>query len=454
MIICAKYVFPVSDKPIENAGVLVRDDKIVEVGKTRELLSRYPEEDVKDLKMAAIMPGFVNLHTRLERTMLRGTVADEPYAKWLLKTYHLSAKMSSQEKYDAARVGCVEAIRTGVTTVADISFTDNPVRALDEYGLRGVVFRDTCNLEKTEVKNSVEEARREIYEWQEKVGEGRIRIGVSPSAIFETHPYMFTECARLAREENLPLQVRVGGSFEETEFIMRGTSMFRNYAKDYVELTQATIQPWLPFGVSPVQMLKNWGAFEADELSVVHAIHVDDADIATFREYGAGICSCPASEAQLGMGIAPLSDFLKAGLAVGLGSDSPAASEAHGMLSEMRFGMLLHRASYVKRFFKSSQILKLCTLGGAKVLHMDDKIGTLEPGKQADIVAVDLSKSLQIVELNPISAVINSCTSSDVELTMVGGKILYENGSFAFDGDPIEMLKKMKESRKKLAELE
>lgn len=454
MILCAKYVFPVSEKPIENAGVLIHDDKIVEVGKTRELLSRYPNEDVKDLRMAAIMPGFVNLHTRLERTMLRGTVADEPYAKWLLKTYHLSSKMSNEEKYDAACVGCVEAIRTGVTTVADISFTDNPVRALSEYGLRGVVFRDTCNLEKTEVDKTVEEAKREIYEWQEKTCDDKVKIGVSPSAVFETHPLMFTQCAKLAREENLPLQVRVGGSVEELEFIMRGTSMFRKHASGYVELTHATVPPWLPFGVRPVELLKNWGAFEADQLSVVHAIHVNDADIATFRQFGAGICSCPASEAQLGMGIAPLSDFLKAGLNVGLGSDSPAASEAHGMLSEMRFGMLLHRASYVKRFFKSSQILKLCTLGGAKVLHMDDKIGTLEPGKLADIVAVDLSKSLQIVELNPISAVINSCTSSDVELTMVGGKILYEDGSFFFDQDPLEMLQKMKESRKKLAELE
>lgn len=447
-------MFPVSDKPIENAGVLISGDKIVEVGKTRELLSKYPDEDVRDLKMAAIMPGFVNLHTRLERTMLRGTVADEPYANWLLKTYHLSSKMSSQEKYDAACVGCVEAIRTGVTTVADIAFTDAPVRALNEYGLRGVVFRDTGCLEKSEVEVEIDDARRDIYDWQQEASEDRLKIGVSPSAVFEAHPLNFTRCAALAREEKIPLQVRVGGSVEELEFIMRGTSMFRKHAQDYVELTQATVQPWLPFGVRPVQLLKNWDAFDADDVSVVHAIHVDDPDIATFKEFGVGICSCPASEAQLGMGIAPLSDFLKAGLSVGLGSDSPAASEAHGMLSEMRFGMLLHRASYVKRFLKSSQILKLCTLGGAKVLHMDDKIGTLEPGKQADIVAVDLSKSLQIVELNPISAVINSCTSSDVELTMVAGKILYDSGKFAFSIEPLEMLEKMKESRKKLAELE
>ena len=452
MILTAKYVFPISQKPIEDAGVLVRGDKIVEVDYTTNLTKHYPNEEVKDLGQAAIMPGFVNLHTRLERTLLRGTVADEPYTSWLLKYMNYSSKMSKRDKYDSARIGCLEAIRSGTTTVADMASTDGTVNAVNDSGLRAVVYRDVCSPDKNRVDSVMEHVTRDIHAWQDKANSDLVQVGITPSTVFETHPLIYAKASELAAKENLPLQLRLGGSVEELEFVELGTSIFKSSEKHYVRLGYVETPPWLPFGVRPVEYVKNWGAFDADNVSVVHAIHVNDNDIRTLKSHGVGIASCPGSEAQLGMGYAPVSDFLQLGIPVGFGSDTPAASEASGMLREMRIALLLHRANDVHNFLRSSTVLRMGTLGGAKVLHMDDKIGTLEPGKLADITAVDLTKSLQIIELNPISAVINSCSTSDIMLTMVGGNILYENGEFTQDVDYDDLFDKVRSTRAKLTE--
>ena len=334
--------------------------------------------------------------------------------------------------------------------MADISFTDGSVRAIDEYNMRGVVYHDVCSPDKRRVHDVMDKIDRDLDDWEQIGDSDRVNVGISPSPAFETHPLVYTEAAKLATKRDIALQLRMGGSVEELEFISRGTSMFKNPKRNYVELNYVETPPWLPFGVRPCEFIKNWGAFEADNISVVHAIHVDDADIRTLKESGAGICSCPGSEAQLGMGVAPIYEFRKAGIPVGFGSDTPAATESHGMLPEMRFAMLLHRANNFKKFFKSSTVLEMGTLGAAQVLHMEDKIGSLEAGKFADIVAVDLSHSLQIIDLNPVSAVINSCTAADVVFTMVNGKVLYCDNQFTFDADVPVMFDKVRHTRDKL----
>ncbi|MDO4842165.1 MAG: amidohydrolase family protein [Phoenicibacter congonensis] len=430
MILTAKYVFPISSEPLIDAGVLVRDGKIVDVDKTVNLKKHYPNEEFKDLGLAAIMPGFVNLHTRLDRTLLRGTVADEPYTSWLLKYVDFTSKMSKQDKYDSALIGCMEQIRSGITTVADLSGTDGPVKAVSEMGLRGIVYKDVCAPDKERVDDVMNRAVREMDAWGKIADGDRVRVGISPATTFETHPSLFTKVSEYARKNNTPVKLRLAGSREEYEFIRSGTSMFSPDEKGNRNLNYVEVPPWLPFGVSPTQYAKNWGAFDSDDVSVIHAIHVDDDDIRTLKQYGVGIASCPGSEAQLGMGLAKIHEFLQLGIPTGLGSDTPAASEANGMLREMRLTLLLHRATDARSFMKSSTALYLGTLGGAQVLHMDDKIGTLEPGKLADITAVDLRKSLQVLGLNPISAVVNSCSASDVILTMVEGNILYEDKKF------------------------
>lgn len=432
------------------AGVLVRGEKIVEVDSIDDLRRHYPDEEVIDLGKAAIMPGFVNLHTRTERTLLRGAIADEPYETWLLKTFELNSKLTKQEKADAARIGCLEAIRTGTTTLADIGSTESSLAAMSDYGLRGIVYRDCGGLDTERVEHAAKVAERDINDWSEKYASDLIQVGIVPHHTFETHPLMFRRASEIARKYNLPMQVHAGSSMEELDFIQRGSSMFSQHAVDDVESSYADIPPWMPFGVTPIEFVKNWGAFDTDNVTCVNPVQVSDSDVNVLRKYGVGVCVCPGTEAQLGMGAAPVAEFLENSINVGLGSDSPMASENQGMLHEMRFAMLISRCVNARRYLRSSHALELGTLGGAKVLHMEDKIGTLEEGKLADITAIDLSNSMQVIALNPISAVINSCGSGDVIFTMVNGKILYRDGEFTFDVNGKAILDRVHKARLKL----
>lgn len=159
---------------------------------------------------------------------------------------------------------------------------------------------------------------------------------------------------------------------------------------------------------------------------------------------------CPRCNAQLGMGVAPVNEFLRAGLRLGLGTDSPAATDSTDMLTEMRLGMLVQRAVDVNEFLDSSTMLEMATMGGARALRLDDKIGSLDVGKRADVIAVDLSSSHQTPTTDPVSAVVNTCTATDVLMTMVDGKLLYEKSRWHVDVEVAKNIARVIEIRGKL----
>jgi 5-methylthioadenosine/S-adenosylhomocysteine deaminase len=154
---------------------------------------------------------------------------------------------------------------------------------------------------------------------------------------------------------------------------------------------------------------------------------VDDADIEVLASHDVAVAHCPRCNAKLGMGIAPITKFLSAGIRVGIGTDSPAASNSMDVFEEMRIGLLLQRAMLGEsRFMIARQFVKMATLDAARALRMDSEVGTLEPGKRADIIAVDLSKSHQIPTHYPYGTLVHTANQESVLWTMVGGKVVYE----------------------------
>lgn len=203
-------------------------------------------------------------------------------------------------------------------------------------------------------------------------------------------------------------------------------------------------------GTSPVRYALNWGAFETSNVLAIHCVHVDEEDVRSSRNttWPSGVC--PRCNAQLGMGVAPVNEFLRAGLRLGLGTDSPAATDSTDMLTEMRLGMLVQRAVDVNEFLDSSTMLEMATMGGARALRLDDKIGSLDVGKRADVIAVDLSSSHQTPTTDPVSAVVNTCTATDVLMTMVDGKLLYEKSRWHVDVEVAKNIARVIEIRGKL----
>ena len=450
MLICAQYIFPVTSDPITNGAVLVRGGKICDVGRVDMLKLRYPDEEIVDYGLSAVMPGLVDLHTRLEKSVLRGVVHDVPYSSWILSVIERSSRLEASDWYDSAVLGGLDALSSGITTVADITSTGAACTATQKLGLRGVIYREGGAMDKMRVAHAMRSAENDIMHWREEVDSSRITIGIAPAAVYANHPSVFARVSECACKNDLPVAMRLAGSREEYNFVMYGSSMFAVHTMDDSKRGYVEIPPWMPTGVTPVRYALNWGAFESPNVLLIHAVHVDDEDIKKLREYDVSICTCARANAQLGMGVAPLGDFLRAGLNVGLGTDSPAATESTDLLTEMRVGMLIHRAVDTRRFLDSTTMLELATIGGARALGLEDKIGSIEIGKCADLIAVDLSASRQAPGSDPVSAVVNTCSASDVLMTMVDGKTLYEKNRWHVDVEVAKNIARVIEIRAKL----
>ena len=226
MLLCAQYVLPITSEPIHNGAVLVRDGAIRDVGDAAMLKLRYPDEEVSDFGQAAILPGFVDLHTHLENAVMRGIVHDVPYATWIMTMRELSAKMDVADWYDSAILGGLESLSSGITTVADITTSGASCTAMQKLGMRGVVYREVGAMDRRRVDFAMHQAENDLAHWREEVDSDRLTIGLAPSSLFTCNPEIFRKVAQLASKENLPVALRLAGDREECDFVRYGSSPF------------------------------------------------------------------------------------------------------------------------------------------------------------------------------------------------------------------------------------
>jgi len=423
MILTARYVLPIATPHIENGAVLVRGSEIVEIGDLEHLKELHPEEPIKDFGLAALLPGFVDLHTHLEYTAMRGLVDDLPYSSWKYQLLQKERLFSSQDWDDSALLGALEALQSGITTVADVTETGASGHAAQAAGLRGVIYRELSTMDKHEVDRVMERALEDIEAWSQTTDSERITVGIAPHAPYSCHPELFKRVAEYA-QDGTPVSLHLAGSHEEYQFVKYGSSML---ATDVRDVFDSNAPLWLPTGVSPVRYVLQWGILDAPNIMAVHCTQVDEADIEVLASRDVSIAHCPRCNAKLGMGIAPITKFIQSGIRVGLGTDSPAASNSMDVFEEMRIGLLLQRAILGEEHFMiARQFVKMATLDAARALGVDDRVGSLEPGKQADIIAVDLSKSHQIPTHYPYGTLVHTANQENVLWTMIGGKVVYE----------------------------
>lgn len=424
MLLTARYVLPVATPHIVNGAVLVRDDKIVEIGDLEHMRELHPDEPIRDFGLAALMPGFVDMHTHLEYTAMRGLVDDLPYSKWKLQVMHKEGLFSGQDWDDSACLGAMEALQSGITTVADITDTGSSGHAALGAGLRAIIYRQVATMDRKKVDEVMKRATEDISAWRETSNRDLVSIGIAPHAPYSCHPELFSRVAEYAMD-GTAVAIHLAGSVEEYQFVKYGSSML---AIDVRDSYNADAPAWLPTGVSPVRYVLQWGLFDVPNIMAVHCTQVDAEDIDLLAEKNVSIAHCPRCEAKLAMGVAPVERFWRAGLRVGLGTDSPAASNSTDVFEEMRLGLLIQRATMGEdRFMSARQFVKMATLDAARALGLDEQIGSLEPGKQADIIAVDLSKSHQIPTHYPYSALVHTANQENVLATMVAGRFLYED---------------------------
>ncbi len=422
-ILAAEYVLPISSEPIRDGAVAIDSDEIAVVGKLIEIQAQFPGVEIDDFGNAAILPGFVNCHSHLEVTSMRGALdtVEDDFRSWLLKLNEIRLGLSDADIEAAALLGATEGARAGITCFGDIGRHGGAgLNALKSTGLRGVLFQETeFSPDNATAVADFERLKEKFHALRERAT-ALVEVGLSPHSPYTVSRNLFKLIAEFAIADNIKLTIHAAESADEYELLRHGKGFF-------IELYEKLNTNWEVPECSSIEFLSRTGVLAARPL-LAHCVTVSDSDIKLIVESGARIAHCPKSNAKFGHGYAPLEKFLKAGITVGLGSDSVASNNVCDLLEESRFAALAARNRPGRaRFITSREVLEAATIGGAKALGLEDRIGTLEMGKQADLAVVSLGSPAQTPVNDVESALVFSSNARDVVMTMVAGNIVYSS---------------------------
>jgi 5-methylthioadenosine/S-adenosylhomocysteine deaminase len=419
-ILTADYVLPISSEPISRGAVAIDADKIVAVGPVDDVVATFLSADVEDYGKAAILPGFVNCHSHLELTAMRGALDDveHDFKAWLLKATARRAEMSDDEIIQSAIDGAREGAAASVTCFGDIGrFGHAGVAALKEVGLRGIVFQETQFSPDNATADDDFRALGEKFEKLKEEETDLVKVGLSPHSPYTVGSRLFELIAEYSIINRVPLSIHAAESSDEDDLLQRGEGLFAEFA------SRAGLE-WKSPHCTPIEYLERLGVLSTRPL-LAHCVTVSDSDIKKIKSNGAKIAHCPKSNAKFGHGYAPFEKFLDAGISVGLGSDSVASNNICDLLEESRFAVFSARNRRgSQRFVTAREALEAATLGGAKALGLDGLIGTLEAGKQADLAVVSLEHIGQQPVHDVEATLVFSSSGRDIVRTMVNGKAL------------------------------
>ncbi len=419
----ADWVLPVSAPVVLDGAVAVAGGRIVSVGSAPRVAADHGDAAFVDLGRSIIMPGFVNCHSHIEYTSFRGILDDAEFGDWIISMVDVKASLTPEDYLISARLGAMEAVSSGITTVADTSYGAATLVAAGSVGLRGRLYLEIFGVDDSHFDETMADVVRRLAHAQAAVPRG-FDVGLAPHAPYTVSSRLYQAVSALARERDLKVMSHVAESRDELTYVRSGSGKFAHDYREKMGWERMLVQP---YGVTPIKYLQQWNVFDRDFLAV-HCVNLTRDDIRILRDTEVAVAHCPKSNAKLGCGVAPLADLLHEGVRVGLGTDSPASSNSMDMFDEMRTMLFLHRA--VERdvnVLDARACLRIATLGGAEALGMQADIGSLEPGKAADLIAVDVSRSHFAPIADPYSALVYGANQDDVTLTVVGGRELYRD---------------------------
>jgi 5-methylthioadenosine/S-adenosylhomocysteine deaminase len=413
----ARWVLPITQPPIENGTVVETDGVITYVGSREDA---PPGKDY-DLGEALLLPGLINTHTHLELTAMRGFLENCQFAGWIDKLRQSRNEVLDDAMLlDSARFGITEGIETGITTYADTCSSGVVMQAMRELGVRGIMYQEVFGPDPSQSSGAMRDLEERV-EMLDGAQTEMVSLGVSPHAPYTVSDALYEAASKFANERALPLAMHIAEGEAENDIVVGGVGEFADR--------------WRRRGIpverrarSPIALLEKHGALERGPL-LIHCVRVDDADIAIMARHRCAVAHCPASNAKFGHGIAPLLPILSAGIAVGMGSDSVASNNRMDILDEARLAVLIHRAATRKHdAFGAHQALELATIGGARALGLESRVGSLEVGKDADLAAfrIDIPRTTPIGD--PYSAAIFALPGRSAELVTVRGRMLVDRG--------------------------
>jgi len=419
----------VKDSPLlEYYSVIVQNETIVDLLPTELARAQYTSTNVLSLDEHILIPGLINLHTHAAMNLMRGIADDLPLMQWLNEHIWPAERAVVSYDYvrDASLHACAEMLSGGTTCFNDMYFFPQATAAaVSQSGMRanlGLIVSEFANSYASDADDYLQKGFESHDSWR---GNAMISSSMAPHAPYTVSNRTFEKVITYAEQ----LSIGIHTHLHET--------------RD--EISQSEAQ----YGVRPIQRLAALGLL-GPNFTAAHGVHLLPAEIDMLSEYGCHIAHCPSSNLKLGSGIAPVALMLRSNVNVGIGTDGAASNNRLDMFAEMRLAALLAKGvNEDPAALPAHQALEMVTVNAAKALGLDDKIGTIEVGKKADLVAVKLNDITISPCYDPVSHLVYTCGREHVTHTWVAGELRYSNGLYA-NIEPLELKEIIKKWQPKL----
>jgi len=414
LLIEPAWIAPVdTNETLRNHAVAVDAGRIIAVLPIGEARDRFSPERRVVLEDHILIPGFVNVHTHAAMSLMRGLADDLPLMEWLQK--HIwpaeTANLSPPFVYDGTRLACTEMLLGGITCFNDMYFfPEATAAAAAEFGMRAILGITTLEFPTPYASDAADYLDKGLAVREEWLNHPLIGFCLAPHAPYTVSDTSFERILTLSEQLNLPIHCHIHETHHEIEESRR------------------------QHGATPLQRIKRLGLLGPGFIGV-HAVHLTDEDIQILAETGAQIAHCPTSNLKLASGIAPVARMRQMGINVGLGTDGAASNNRLDMFGEMRLAALLAKGSTGDAsVLPAREILRMATLDGAKAIGLGDEIGSITPGKSADLVAVSLETLNTKPCYDPVSHLIHVAGRECVTHVWVGGKCCVDHKKLVHAG--------------------
>ncbi|OPL12079.1 MAG: hypothetical protein AVO34_02400 [Firmicutes bacterium ML8_F2] len=391
---------------VENAGLFIERDKIKDIGQSKTIEKKYARQAKKviDGQGKIVMPGLINTHGHLAMTLLRGYADDLSLEKWWLKhIYPAESQFTPHHVYVGSLLAILEMIKSGTTCFTDFYYYEDQVaKAVREIGMRGILGCAALDLPTFAFKSpleALEQAKKMIRSTKGDI----LSVALAPHMFQTTSLKTYQQCKEISKGNNLLLMTHLSETKGEVDYCLK------KYKK------------------RPIEVLFKAGILD-DKTLLVHCCWLNKKEIKILAQSGASVAHCPISNMKLASGTMPLTEMLKAGINISLGTDSACSNNSLDMFEEMKTAALLHKVNQLNPTVADAQtVLDMATINGARALNLEKEIGSLEKGKQADLIVLDFKNPHLAPCHNVISHLVYSAKGSDVETAIINGRVFMEN---------------------------